>query len=68
MFEREKSSLLVHEKERLLFAGRYVNFPRMPGQGHGPRREHVSRSGEARNGSNAANYAAKDPAGFKGSL
>ena len=31
MFEREKSSLLVHEKERLLFAV-IVNFPRMPGQ------------------------------------
>ena len=31
MFERGKSSLLVHEKERLLFTV-FVNFPRMPGQ------------------------------------
>ncbi|RHP32819.1 hypothetical protein DWZ56_12975 [Lachnotalea sp. AF33-28] len=35
--------------------------------GYGPHRDALSLR-EARSGSNAANYAAKEPAGFKGSL
>ena len=54
-------------RKREIAVRSYRKFSAHARAGYGPRRDTLSLR-EARNGSNAANYAAKEPAGFKGSL